>query len=72
MVIKILVSIKNVLAAQKDGPVVIYALHALRSVALTMAPGEEGPLTDLVPHVLPGNKEQPLVAAALAALSSLS
>ena len=72
MIIKILVSIKNVLATQKDGRVVIYALHALRSVASTMAPGEEGPLTDLVPHVFPGHREQPLVAPALAALSSLS
>ena len=72
MVVTILTSIKNVLATQKDGQVMIYALHALRSIASTMAPGEEGPLTDLVPHVFPGHKEQPLVAPALAALSSLS
>ena len=72
MVVKILTSIKNVLATQKDGQVVIYALHALRSIASTLAPGEEGPLTDLIPHVFPGHKKQPLVAPALAALSSLS
>ena len=71
-VIKVLVLIKNVLATQKDGRVVIYALHALRLVTSAMAPGDEGPLTDLAPHAFLGHKEQPLVAPALAAFSSLS
>ena len=57
MIIKILASIKSVLATQKDGQVVIYALHALRSVASAMAPGDEGPLIDLAPHAFTGYKE---------------
>lgn len=72
MIINILVSTKSGLAIQKDGRVVIYALHALKLVSSTMSPGEEGPLADLVPRVFSGHKEQPLVATALAALSSLS
>ena len=71
VVVKILGSVKDLLATQKDKQVVIHAFHALKSIASTMAPGEEGPLADLVPQVFPGQKEQPLVAPSLAALSSL-
>ncbi|KAJ3515006.1 hypothetical protein NLJ89_g2035 [Agrocybe chaxingu] len=69
---KLLVSIKNILAIQKDSQVTTFALQALKSIAETMCPGEEGPMSDLVPYVLAAIKEQKLVSFALSAVAPVS
>ncbi|KAF8154101.1 hypothetical protein B0H34DRAFT_800000 [Crassisporium funariophilum] len=68
----IIASIKNLLTTHKEGPVVTSAFQALNAIALTICPGEESSMTELVPFALSASKERPPVAAALAALSSMS
>ncbi|KAF8966928.1 armadillo-type protein [Flammula alnicola] len=71
-IVNILTAIKNLLTIQKEGQVVIYAFQALKSIATTICPGEEGSLTDIVPFVLSATKERLYAGAALGALSSMS
>ncbi|KAF9480276.1 hypothetical protein BDN70DRAFT_905831 [Pholiota conissans] len=71
-VISILASIKKLASVQKEGPIVINSLQALNSIASTVCPGEESPLTELVPFVLSGAQDQLLAKPALAALASMS
>ncbi|CAA7262090.1 unnamed protein product [Cyclocybe aegerita] len=69
---KILVSIKNTLTIQRDNQVTTFAFQSMKSIAATLCPGEEGPMSDLVPYVLSGIKEQELVSFALSAVASIS
>ncbi|KAF9553866.1 hypothetical protein CPC08DRAFT_672807 [Agrocybe pediades] len=67
---KILISIKNITSVHKG--IADYALQAIKSVSATIAPGEEGGLTDLVPFVLAATKEKDTAPSAMGALSSMS
>lgn len=68
----ILASIKDILNVTKDTQACLVVFKALQSIASTMAPGEEGPLTNLVSQVLASTKEAPTAAIALSAMSPMA
>lgn len=69
---KILLSIKNFLHIHKKGAGVIFAFEALKSVAMTLCSGEEGPLADVIPYLLSAMDDKELASPSLATLASIS
>lgn len=69
---KIIVSIRNIITKQKDDRVLIFSFKALRSIASTLCPAEEGPLAGVVQGTLAAVKDQSLAPSALSALASMS
>ena len=68
----ILVLIKDLLAIQKEAPVVLSAFRALKAIAVTLCSGEEGSMAELVPYVLSASKEKYSASEALGALAAMS
>ncbi|KAJ6463475.1 hypothetical protein C8R45DRAFT_840925 [Mycena sanguinolenta] len=64
--------IRKLLLLHSDGPLAASSYRALRSVAATMSPGEEGSLTTMVPAILAALRGRKMVAPAMAALAPLS
>lgn len=69
---KILAAVKTISSVQKESIIIDHALQAIKSISMTISPGEESGLTDLVPFVLASTKEKTTALSALAALSSMS
>ncbi|KAJ7270708.1 hypothetical protein B0H12DRAFT_1229192 [Mycena haematopus] len=64
--------IRKLLLLHPDGPLAASSYRALRSVAVTMSPGEEGSLTTMVPPILVAIRGRKMAAPAMAVLASLS
>lgn len=69
---KIIVSIRDIITKQKDDRVLIFSFNALRSIASTLCPAEEGPLAGVVQGTLAAVKDQSLAPSALSALAFMS
>lgn len=69
---KIIVSIRDIIAKQKDDRVLIFSFRALKSIASTLCPADEGPLAGVVQGTLAAVKDQLLAPSALSALASMS
>ncbi|PPR01672.1 hypothetical protein CVT24_001501 [Panaeolus cyanescens] len=68
----ILASIQGILNVTKDVQARLVVFQALKAIASSMAAGEEGPLSNLIPQVLASTKEAPTAAAALSAMSPMA
>jgi U3 small nucleolar RNA-associated protein 10 len=64
--------IRKLLLLHPDGPLATSSYRALRSVAASISPGEEGPLTTMVPPILAAIRGRKMAAPAMAALAPLS
>ncbi|KAJ6578862.1 hypothetical protein DFH09DRAFT_980162 [Mycena vulgaris] len=64
--------IRKLLVLHPDGPLAASSYRALRSIAGTMSPGEEGSLTTLIPPVLAAIRGRKMATSAMAALAPLS
>ncbi|KAF9468309.1 hypothetical protein BDZ94DRAFT_1246474 [Collybia nuda] len=67
----IIIAIKNVLTTKADGVLLSSALRAIRSIGLTLSPGEESSITSVIPHIIKVVKTRSEAPSALAALSPL-
>jgi U3 small nucleolar RNA-associated protein 10 len=72
MITKILDSIRKLLPSHPNSPIVQAAFTAVKSIALTMRPGEESALTSLIPIVLAEVQARRSTASAIAVLVPLS
>jgi len=70
-IVKIIDAIRNLLVSKANGSIESSALRALRSIGLTLCPGEESSLTITIPAITNAIKERTAVSLALAALSPL-
>ncbi|KAF7297329.1 U3 small nucleolar RNA-associated protein 10 [Mycena indigotica] len=68
---EIIGEIRKHLLVHSEGPLAASSFQAIRSIALTMAPGEEGQLTSVVPFILSALKSQRTAEPALGALAPL-
>ncbi|KAF7373573.1 U3 small nucleolar RNA-associated protein 10 [Mycena sanguinolenta] len=64
--------IRKLLLLHPDGPLAASSYRALRSIAATMSPGEEGSLTTMVPPILVAIRGRKMVGPAMTALAPLS
>ncbi|KAJ7630018.1 hypothetical protein DFH06DRAFT_704991 [Mycena polygramma] len=64
--------IRKLLLLHPDGPLAASSYRALKSIAATMSPGEEGSLTTMVPSVLAAIRGRKMAVPAMAALAPLS
>ncbi|KAJ6464259.1 hypothetical protein C8R47DRAFT_1180243 [Mycena vitilis] len=64
--------IRKLLLLHPDGPLAASSYRALKSIASTMSPGEEGSLTTMVPSVLAAIRGRKMAIPAMAALAPLS
>ncbi|KAG6866337.1 hypothetical protein C0991_005804 [Blastosporella zonata] len=71
IITKITGVIRGLLSSQTNEALTRAAYNALRSIGLTMCPGEESSLTEVVPLILISIKGRTAAAAALSALSPL-
>jgi len=70
-VVHILGTIKAILDNHKKDATAITAFRSLRSIAETLQPGEEGPLTAILPIVVSAMTEEETAAAVYTALPVL-
>ncbi|RDB23790.1 U3 small nucleolar RNA-associated protein 10 [Hypsizygus marmoreus] len=71
VIVKILGFVKELLSLQTDPATTLSAFKALRSIGLTLRPGEESSVTDILPLILGAINGYALASPAMAALSPL-
>lgn len=64
----ILLLLKQIISSLSPGSLSVSALKALKSITITLRPGEENSLTDMIPLVLATTEVSELSAAAFSAL----
>ena len=70
-IIKIVAATRDLLVSKTNDSVAPSAFRALRSIALTLCPGEESSLTETIPPILIAIRERTSSSWALAAMSPL-
>lgn len=68
---QIIESIRKVVVAQSEGPLVVSAFRAMASIGSTMCPGEENSMTNSIPLLIAAIRGRTLAASAMAALAPL-
>ena len=70
-IVKIAENVQRLFSQQPEKSIMVSAFRAIESIGLTMVPGEESCLGNLVPSLISATKDRDLASAAVSALATL-